>query len=98
MRGVSQRTKDIIALAREILAEDQPGAFGACSLAPRCPKWTTPTNVSREYPLPRFPQATEAHRGDRSPGIKGGAAMAVYNAVYKKDARGPGPSEFGRTW
>jgi hypothetical protein len=33
MRGVSQRTKDMIAWVREILAEDQPGAFGAYSLA-----------------------------------------------------------------
>jgi hypothetical protein len=40
MRGVSQHT---------ILAEDQPGAFGRIrrSDGPRCPKCTTPTDVSR---------------------------------------------------
>jgi hypothetical protein len=41
MRGVCQCTTDIVALAREILAEDQPGAVGAYPLAgwsafPKC--------------------------------------------------------------
>ena len=93
MRGVSQRTKDIIALAWEILAEDQPGAFGAYSLA----GWSTLPQVhnpnqcipvsgqdrkgSETLPVWGLPPPIQLHRGYPLPRFPQAADRLVPGAL-----------------
>ena len=86
MRGVCQCTTDIVALAREILAEDQPGAVGAYPLAgwSALPKCTTPTNVSSGQDrkgseiLPHWRPPRPAQASREPAAAKGGCFLSVF--------------------